>query len=201
MIVIDGRQSAMEIGNFANLEEILIQVMENEVVHGHIVTDVYLNKEAFTEIYPHHAEDIETGEIESVEVRTVSMDEMASDVTQELFTVIRVMQNGAKGVAISFRQADLAEGLEILQDLLDVTRHFLATIGVLHGRFPLHDRSGLDQTTGGLDRLLSEMCEVMADQDWLLLADLLEYEFLPACDEWHDILDAFAKDIAAAKME
>lgn len=201
MIVIDGRQSAMEIGNFANLEEILVKVMEEEVVADHIVTDVYVNQEAFSEIYPHHAEDIEIDEIESVEVRTVSMAEMAGDIAGELFTVIRIMQNGSGSVAASLRQADVAEGLEVLQDLLDVTRNFLGTIGVLQQRFPLHDGVPLQQTAETLDRLLAEMCEVMTDQDWLLLADLLEYEFLPACDEWRQIIAALAEDIAAARVE
>lgn len=201
MIVIDGRQSTMEIGNFANLEELLVKVMEEEIVADHIVTDVYVNKEAFSEIYPHHAEDIEADEIESVEVRTVSLNEMAGDVTRELFTVIKIMQGGARSVAGNFRQADLAEGLEVLQDLLDVTRHFLGTIGVLQQRFPLHDQSVLDATTASLDRLLTEMCDVMDGQDWLLLADLLEYEFLPACEEWDQVLCAFVEDIAATRVE
>jgi len=201
MIVIDGRQSTMEIGNFANLEEILVKVMEEEVVADHIVTDVYVNQEAFSEIYPHHAEDIEADEIESVEVRTVSLNEMAGDVTKELFTVIKIMQGGARSVAGNLRQADIAEGLEVLQDLLDVTRHFLGTISVLHQRFPLQDKTVMEETTESLARLMTEMCDVMADQDWLLLADLLEYEFLPACEEWDKILYAFVEDIAAAKTE
>lgn len=201
MIVIDGRQSAMEIGNFANLEELLVKVMEEEVTGGNIVTDVYVNQETFTEIYPHHAEDIEADEIRSVEVRTVTLNQMASDVTQELFTVIKIMQNGAKGVATNLRQADITEGLEVLQDLLDVTRHFLATIGVLHQRFPHHDEAPMQETTAALDLLLTEMSEVMNDQDWLLLSDLLEYEFLPACDNWAQVLHAFVEDIAATKVE
>ena len=32
--------------------------------------------------------------------------------------------------------------------------------------------------------LLSEMTEVFESEDWILLADLLEYEFLPLCEEW-----------------
>ena len=32
--------------------------------------------------------------------------------------------------------------------------------------------------------LLSEMSDVLENEDWILLADLLEYEFLPLCDEW-----------------
>ena len=201
MIIIDGRQSAMEIGSFANLEEILVKVMEEEVISDHIITDVLVNKEAFTEIYPHHAEDIEIDEIQSVEVRTVSMNEMAGDVSQELFTVIKIMQNGSKGVAGFLRQGDIAEGLEVLQDLLDVTRHFLGTISVLHQRFPLPEHGIFEATSASLDKLLVEMCDVMGEQDWLLLADLLEYEFMPACEEWEQVIETFVKDIAATRME
>lgn len=201
MIVIDGRQSSMELSNFANLEELLVTVMEEEVVADHIVTDVLVNQEAFTEIYPHHAEDVEIDEIESVEVRTVSMTEMAGEVSKELFVVIKIMQNGSKGVAGFLRQGDIAEGLEVLQDLLDVTRNFLTTISVLHQRFPLENTHGFEATSTTLDKLLSEMCEVMGEQDWLLLADLLEYEFTPACEEWEQIVGDFTADIANAKAE
>lgn len=201
MIVIDGRESAMQIGNFANLEELLVKVVEEEVVCDHIVTDVYVNKEAFSEIYPHHAEDIGTASIKSVEVRTVSLNQMANDVAKELFTVIKIMQNGARGVSASLRQADIAEGLELLQDLLDVTRHFLSTISVLNERFPHSDEVPLQETTQALDKLLSEMSDVMSDHDWLLLADLLEYEFLPACENWDGVLQCVLKDIAATRVE
>ena len=201
MIVIDGRQSSMELSSFANLEEILVKVMEEELTPEHIVTDVLVNAEAFTEIYPHHAEDVEIDEIESVEVRTMSVTEMAGEVSKELFTVIKIMQNGAKGVAGFLRQGDVAEGLEVLQDLLDVTRNFLATISVLHQRFPLSDTTAFEQTAATLDKLLSEMCDVMAEQDWLLLADLLEYELMPACEEWEQVIGDFQADIAAAKVE
>jgi hypothetical protein len=191
----------MEINNFANLEEILVKVMEEEVVSDHIVTDVLVNQEAFTEIYPHHAEDVEIDEIQSVEVRTMSVDQMAGEVSRELFTVIKIMQNGARGVANFLRQGDIAEGLEVLQDLLDVTRNFLATISVLHQRFPLPDTRMFEETAATLDKLLLEMCDAMGEQDWLLLADLLEYEFSPACEEWERIISGFAADIAAAKAE
>lgn len=201
MIVIDGRQSAMEIGTFANLEEILVKVVETEVVEDHVVTDVFVNQEAFTEIYPHHAEDIDVDEISSVEIRTVSMNALAKDVTQELFVVVKIMQNGAKGVAGYLRQGDTAEGLEVLQDLLDVTRNFLGTIAVLQERFPVSDRTVFEEITTSLDRLLAEMGDVMSDQDWLLLADLLEYEFYPACEEWDQIISGVADEIAAISVE
>lgn len=201
MIVIDGRQSAMQLNNFSNLEEILVKVMEEEVVENHVITDVLVNKEAFTEVYPHHAEDVEVGEISSVEVRTVSMEEMAKDITQELFTVIKIMQNGSKGAAALMRRGDSAEGLEVLQDLLDVTRHFLNTISLLHQRFPVQDKAALEGVGNALSVLLTEMSDAMNEQDWLLLADLIEYEFQPSCDSWEQVLTGLAEDIAAARTE
>ncbi|GHV53357.1 hypothetical protein FACS1894206_03890 [Deltaproteobacteria bacterium] len=201
MIVIDGRQSTMEIGNFANLEEVLVKVMSEENMDDRIVTDVFLNKESFSELYPHQSEDIEVEDIQHVDVRTVSINEMAYDVATELFTVVRIMQDSAKSFAEKIRISDVNEGLEILQDILDVSRHFLSTITVLNSRFPLKDKDALQKVSSALGALLEEMCEVMRDEDWFLLADLMEYEFAPSCENWRDILSAFTADIDATKAE
>lgn len=198
MIVIDGRQSALEMGSFANLEEILVKVMEEETSGDRVVTDVLVNNEAFSELYPHQAEDISIEEIQSLEVRTVSMGEMAGDITQELYKVINIMNSGGKRVSGLLRQGDIAEGLEVLQDLLEVTRHFLGTIGVLHDQFRKEDETQIKAVSLTLDTLLEEMSDVMSNQDWILLADLMEYEFLPACAEWSAVLDNLEQGIAAA---
>ena len=31
------------------------------------------------------------------------------------------------------------------------------------------------------------MSDVLENEDWILLADLLEYEFLPLCGEWQEV--------------
>jgi len=201
MIVIDGRQSEISLGNFVNLEEILVKVMEEEIQEDRIVTDVLLNNENFSEIYPHQAEDIASADVQSLEVRTVSAHQMAGDVTGELYTVLRIMQSGCTRVAALFRQADLAEALEVLQDLLDVTRHFLATISILSEGFPASKGAELEKASAELDGLISEMCDVMGNQDWILLADLLEYEMQPACKNWNDVLASLGDTIAASSKE
>lgn len=200
MIVIDGRQSSMDLKSFANLEEVLVKVMEEEVVAGNIVTDVLVNETAFSEIYPHHAEDVTIDEVQRVELHTVSTSEMAAEVSKELHIVIKIMQDGSKGVAMRLRQGDTGEGMELLQDLLDVVRNFLGTISVLHQRFPLESTEAFEKTSVTLDSLLSEMCDVMGNQDWLLLADLLQYELAPACEEWSKIIDAFQADIESERV-
>jgi hypothetical protein len=196
MITIDGRQSEMEIGSFANLEEILVGVMSNEEMGLRIVTDVLVNDESFSEIYPHQAEDIGSEFIKSVEVRSVPVGEMAADIAREMYKVAQIMANGARQVATLFRQADDAEALDMLQDLLDVTRDFMNMIGVLRNEFCLN--SGCREFTESaeqLSNLLTEMSEVLESADWILLADLLEYEFLPLSQNWKQVIQSIRETL------
>lgn len=195
MIVIDGRNTEFTVNNFNNLEEIIVTVMKEDSLENRVVTDVLVNNEAFSEIYPHQAEDIEAAEIESVEIRSVPVGEMAVSITRELYKVVRLMSDGGRHVAELFRQADDAEALELLQDLLDVTRDFLAMIGVLRDEFTLKEHDSLNRGIEEISALFSEMLEVMESEDWILLADLLEYEFLPAVDGWKQVIADLREDI------
>jgi hypothetical protein len=199
MITIDGRQSEMEIGNFANLEEILVGVMHNEEMATRVVTDVLVNDEAFSEIYPHQAEDIGCEFIKSVEVRSVPVDEMAVNIAREMYKVAQMMGNGARYVARLFRQADDAEALDTLQDLLDVTRDFMNMIGVLRNEFCLDSGcKEFGENAEQLSNLLTEMSEVLESSDWILLADLLEYEFLPLAQNWKQVIQSIRENLRQA---
>ena len=173
MIIIDGRQTDMHIENFANLEEILVEANTKCTGENRIVTDVLLNNEQFTEIYPHQAEDIERDEIRTVEIRSVPLGEMALNISDELFKVTRMMCDGSSRVAGLFRRGDDQEALELFQDLLDVTRDFMSMVGVLR-----------------------EMSEVLSGEDWILLAVLLDFEFNPVCEAWNKNLEKLRADIA-----
>lgn len=198
MIVIDGRQSEMLVGNFANLEEILVNVMSNEVMENRVVTDVLVNDESFSEIYPHQAEDIGSEFIKSVEVRSVPVGEMAVNIAREMYKVAQIMANGSKQVSRLFRQAEDAEALELFQDLLDVTRDFMGMLGVLRSEFALTGSKEFNDNVEQFSALLSEMSEVLENEDWILLADLLEYEFLPACEGWKKVIQMLREDIRQA---
>jgi len=195
MIVVDGRETGINIQSYGNLEELLMKVVEDGRLDGRVVTDVWVNKEAFSEIYPHQAEDIETAEIESVEIKTVAVSEMAVSITQELNKVVELMDHGARRVADLFRQADDGEALEVYQDLLDVTRDFMSMIGVLRGEFSFKDNAEFNKATDEISGLFTEMLEVLENEDWILLADLLEYEYIPAVSRWKKVVATLREDI------
>ncbi len=195
MIIIDGRQSDLQVSNFSNLEEILVRVMEDSTMEQRIITDVLVNKEQFSEIYPHQAEDIGSDFIETVEVLSVPKSQMAVDIVGEMHTVVQLMSKGSQQIATLFRQANDTEGLELLQDLLDVTRDFMGMIEALRVEFKIEMSEAATENSDKLSSLLTEMSEVLENEDWVLFADLLEYEFLPTCENWKQIILTLREDI------
>ena len=200
MIIIDGRESSVSTANLASLEEVLTKVIEAESLDSRIITDVFVNNEAFSELYPHQAEDIEASEIQRLELCTVSVEEMASNVVVELPKVIDLMSAGSRKIAELLRRAELAEALEMLQDLVNMNRDFLATVQVLRFHFASKASPQLDRLGDSIGDLLGEIAEVMGNEDWVLVADLLEYEFIPACEGWRGVILSLSDDVAAEQV-
>lgn len=199
MIVIDGRESSLTLSNYSNLAEVLVTLMEEEGLEERIVTDVLVDDQAFSELYPHHAEDIEADSFERLELRTVSLEQMASDVAGELHKVVGILGQGASRVSALLRQSEIAEGLEVLQDIVGVTREMLGTIQVLRNQYSIGISQDIEKLKDSLGDLLGEINEVLGNEDWHLLADILEYEYIPACEGWHGVISSLADDISAAK--
>ncbi|WP_319543640.1 hypothetical protein [uncultured Pseudodesulfovibrio sp.] len=195
MIIIDGKQYDIGSNNFENLEQVFNKVVEDGHLEDRVVTDVRVNEESFSEIYPHQAEDIEMSEIESVEIVTMATNEMAVEITLELYKVVNLMSEGGKRVAELFRQADDAEALETYQDLIDVIRNFLNMIGILRDEYSLKDHPEYVSSAEEMNDMFTEMGNVLENEDWILLADLLEYEFLPAVEKWKKVIKNLRDDI------
>jgi len=199
MILIDGQKQDLDIAGFENLDQIFIKMMEDGSLEDRVVTDVLVNDKPFSEIYPHQAEDIDLHDVQSVEIRTLGVSEVAVEITRELYKVVTLMGEGATRVAEMFRQADDAEALETYQDLLDVTRDFIGMISTLRSEFALKDHKEFLAASEQLSSLFTEMTEVLANEDWILLADLLEYEFLPAVNRWKKVVALLREDVRTSE--
>ena len=195
MITIDGANTNLRMENFANLEEILVRASSDSRLDNRIVTDVLLNDEVFSELYPHQAEDIAADAISSVEIRSVPFGEMALNIAGELYKVNEIMSGGSRQVARLFREGENEEALELFQDLLDVTRDFISMVGVLRSEFTLGEAGAFSANVEQISGLLGEMSEVLESEDWILLADLLEYELIPASENWKQIIQSLRETI------
>lgn len=198
MIIIDGQRSPLEVSNFENLEQIIDKIMEDERMRSRVVTDVFVNNEAFSEIYPHQAEDMEACHINRLEIVSVSAVEMAHNITRELYKVVTLMGRAGQQVAESFRMADDAQALELYGDLLDVNRDFLSMVGVLRSEFAVDSSEDFENSLADLSSLFTEMIEIQENEDWILLADLLEYEYLPLVEKTKAIVAHLRESLKTA---
>lgn len=201
MIIIDGQKSPLEVHHFANLEQIIEKVMADDHMQERVVTDVLVNDEAFSEIYPHQAEDMETQDINRVEIVSVTTAEMARSITQELYKVVTLMGKAGSQVSEYFRQADDGMALELYSDLLEVNRDFLSMVAVLRGEFTTDTALDQDGTLDSLSQLFSEMIEIQENEDWILLADLLEYEYLPLVQKTKELVAGLREAVKASTKE
>lgn len=197
MIVVDGRTCDKAIADFANLEELLTMIRDSEEMQDRVITDVLVNGAAFSEIYPHQAEDMDTASISSVEIRSVTSLQMAVSIASEMEKVARMMAGAAREVARLFREASDSDALELFQNLLDVTSDFLNMIEMLCNDYVPNAPEGYKAKKEKLAEVLSEMTDVLGNEDWILLADMLEYDFQPLCDEWQTICNDVHAELTA----
>ncbi len=196
MLILDGKQLDYSLNNFDNLEELLGKVMASDALQDRIITDVLVNGEAFSEIYPHQAEDIASDELEKVEILSMPKLELGRQMVREMEKVVPMMRDGARRVADLFRQAEDMEALDIYQDLVDVARDFLGMVGSLQNELDVPVSKDMAAALETFSQLLTEILEVQENEDWVLLADLLEYEFLPVVEKWLPIVQDLATKIA-----
>lgn len=197
MIIIDGHESSLNIGDYANLEEILAAIMEQDELKGRIITDVIVNGENFSEIYPHQAEDMGSDSVTRLEIKSEPTDKMAIAMAGEMHKVATLMGNGARNVGKLFREEKTTDALELLQDLLDVTRDFMGMITKLRDQFLGGADENFVRKTEDLSNLISEMSDVMESEDWILLSDLLEFEFAPICEDLRIVGDNLHRQLQA----
>lgn len=201
MIIIDGQQSPLQVHHFENLEQILEKIMADDGMQNRIVTDVLINDEAFSEIYPHQAEDMEAEYIERLEIVSVQAVEMVTSILDEMHKVMGIMTDGGREVADCFRRADDVQALEFYADLLEVNRHFLNMVNILHAEFGVAVPSAFEGVFTKLSELFSEMIEIQENEDWILLADLLEYEYLPMIEETKVVIRELCASVRTAVEE
>lgn len=195
MITIDGQQSQVKLTEFTNLEEILVHIRNSDVLNTRIITEVLINGELFSEIYPHQAEDIANSTINTLDIVSVSTEQMTIDIIAEMYKVVDLIRNGSMEISRLYREAEDETALELLQDLLDVIRDFRKMQDSLEISLSGTNMS-FEVNDAQLNELLIEMNEVLRNEDWILLADLFEYEFVPFCDKWKAEVDILKGTLA-----
>ena len=189
-----------DFSHMRNLEEALVELNDRFVPAGQQLFQVRVNGEFFSERYPRESKYMELKEIATLDLKTIPDREMARVILGEVVQQAGILGQAIEKSARLFRVSTEEEANHYFAQVLEALRWLLVTWE--NARQVLQsDPEQAASFSGakpvsffqGLQDLLGEMLEISEDEDYILLADLMEYELLPMVREWQSILQDLAK--------
>ncbi len=193
-ISLDQKNVELEGAQGNNLEEILKTIMSEHVEPGKVITGVKLNGTGYSEENPHDAAHVPMKDIKTLEIDTMSAEEMASHFFNNGVKYLDLLIKGAEKISELFRIANETEANEHYAEYLENLRLFVQMVAeskeILHLDFSAisFQNATVEDQVQKLSGILNQMLQVQEDEDWVMLADLLKYELIPLLKEWNEIL-------------
>ncbi|MDR1677049.1 MAG: hypothetical protein LBS44_01500 [Deltaproteobacteria bacterium] len=182
-LVVDGQNILANEINGANLEEILLNIMEHPSTSGRIIRQIVLNGQPYLEDVPHAALEVPRAKIESLNLDTLTLEDMGLNFLKTGPAYLETLLEALTKIVEAFRLGDeqeaneyflnFLEALHLLMTLLEQTRYVL---GLWQGSDD-ESASSLNQYLESLATLLGNVLSLQEQKDWIYLADVLEYEF------------------------
>jgi hypothetical protein len=182
-LTVDGQNIMTNEINGANLEEILLNLMEHPSTSGRVIRQIYLNGEPYSEDVPHAALEVPRDDIGSLKLDTLTLEDMGLNFLKTGPAYLATLLEALNKIVESFRLGDeqeanehflnFLEALHLLMTLLEQTRYVL---GLWQGG-DNENASSLNNYLESLALLLDSILKLQEQKDWVYLADVLEYEF------------------------
>ncbi|MDR1081923.1 MAG: hypothetical protein LBQ79_13430 [Deltaproteobacteria bacterium] len=198
-LTVDGLEmTAGEIAG-ANLEEILLNLMEHPVTNGRIICSVVVNGSPYSEEVPHAALEVDRSSIETLVLDTQTLEDMGLSFLKTGPSYLGTLLEALPKIVESFRLGDeheanehflnFLEALQLLMSMLEQTRHVLNLWQGGDGE----NGSELTVYLDGLVEVLNTLISLQEQKDWIFLADVLEYELSDSLRRLAEILPTLSR--------
>jgi hypothetical protein len=183
----------------ANLEEILVNLMDHPLVNNRIITRVMVNGDTYSEEVPHAALEVERDTINSLELVTKTAEDLSLHFMENGPSFVDMLRNALPKIVEEFRMGDDVEAnehflsfLESLQLIINMMEQCKVSMGLgddIHVAGPESVNTFMERLSGTLSNLIS----IQEQSDWIYLADILEYELDNALCDLIEILPRMKK--------
>ncbi len=194
-VTLNDQSLPVDLSHLRTLEEALLELNEKFIPSGEQLFQVQVNGQFFTERYPRESRYVTLGEVSTLDLKTVSDLDMARGILSDAALKVQTMVQALEKGAALFRLAAEDEANHYFAQVLDALRWLLQTgegaCQVLDVDMAKENSPQFGDVSDFLKRfqdLLDEMLQVYQEEDYILLADLMEYELLPMVQEWQKIL-------------
>ncbi len=193
--------------------ELMERVSRQALKTGEQVLRVKLNGEDLTGKDRSHLKEMPIADIQEIEIQTGDPKILARSSLYSVADFLEKLLNELQHTAEYFRLGDAEksnrsfvrclDGLQVFMHSLEQCRRLL---GISFELIYVPSNSEAYEITVAENRrklfeVLDGMIEAQANQDWILLADLLEYELIPILEDWRQIIPVILKKTQAEVLE
>ncbi|RZB34892.1 MAG: hypothetical protein SRB1_00660 [Desulfobacteraceae bacterium Eth-SRB1] len=173
-ILIDGTETTLS-GSFGNLEEVLQEILKNQISEEKIVWTVRLNGENYSEKSPHDARKIRIDDIYTLEIGTTDKTGIGRSFLENSGMIFDNLCKSAEKISGLFRMSDEKEANRHFVKFLESYRDLILMFRQGEDILELDSQEKL----ASLEKIADEIIAAQEKEDWIMLADLLEYELAP----------------------
>ena len=133
-------------------------------------------------------------DIDSLEVELANLKDLVATNIANALNYLKKLIPGFEQAADLFRTGNEQEANKYYLQILDGIDWFSQVVSVImqpedgEAELPDADGESLQVRQKKLTDLMSQMLEANQNKDWVLLADILEYEMVPFYKDWENIL-------------
>jgi hypothetical protein len=194
-VTLNDQTLPVDLSHLRNLEEVLMELNDKFIPEGQQLFQVEVNGEFFTERYPRESRYVTLGEVAKLDLKTVSDADLARAILNDAVNQALTLGQALEKSAALFRLAAEDEANHYFAQVLEALRWLLQTgegacqvLKVDLGQVTSPQIGDVAEFLKRFQDLLDEMLQVYEEEDYILLADLMEYELLPMVQEWQKIL-------------
>jgi hypothetical protein len=190
-----------DLSHMRSLEEALVELNNRFVPTGQQLFQVRVNGEFFSERYPRESRYMEIKEISTLDLKIIPDGEMARVILSEAAQQAGILILAIEKSAHLFRVSPENDANHYFAKVLEALRWLLVTWDNACRVLQVDPRQAIAFNDGqassfvqGLQDILGEMLDISEAEDYVLLADLMEYELLPTVQEWQQILQSLSNN-------
>ena len=199
LVTINEEYIPEDFSHMRNLEEALVELNDRFVPPGQQLFQVRVNGEFFSERYPRESKYMELKQVNTLDLKTIPDGDMARVILVEAVQQAGILCQAIEKSARLFRLSAEDEANHYFAQVVEALRWLLMTWENACQVLQVDPHQALSSVDGhpvpflqGLQELVGEMLTISEDEDYILLADLMEYELLPTVREWQNILQNLA---------
>ncbi len=185
----DGKPLGGELAG-ATLQEVLNCLMENSLAKDRTMSEVRVNGQPFEEAVLGSAQLLPRERIDRLEVETMDSRQVALHFLANAGGYLAAIIASLEKVAELFRVSDEGEASEHYLHTLDSLQLFLQVLQSCREALELDfdaitlEGMSAEDRLRGLSTLVQELLAAQEQQDWVLLADILQYDLTAELKAW-----------------